>query len=473
MSAKPPIPPNEAERLAALRDLFVLDSEPEPLFDAITRLASEICRVPIALVSLVDAERQWFKANVGLPGVNETPRDVAFCAHAITDDAVLEVPDATRDARFAGNPLVTGAPDIRFYAGAPLVLPGGERVGTLCVIDRQARRLDAAQVSTLRSLAAMASQALVMRRDLIAKSLAVRSEYEQALAASEARYRAIVEEQSELISLARADGELVYVNPAYARHFGRVPAGMVGANLFDFVEPEDRDAVRALAAGVLQTGQSSAGENRMVSADGVEKWVAWSNSLQRDALRRPLLHSVGRDITDRILAERALSASQDFLVRTGRVAGVGGWELDLASSVLKWSDETRRIYEVGPDYVPTVDSAIAFCAPEAPAHRGRGAGRNATRYPLGPGAAFRDRYRPPDLGTRRGGGGVRQRQAAAPGGRVPGHHPAQATGAAAGRAGAFRASRYRQPAGAHCVCGQQSALPLREPGLLRAFRIGA
>ena len=148
------LPADEVDRLARLRELVVLGSEPEPVFDSIARLASEVCGVPIALLSLVDDERQWFKANVGLAGINETPRDVAFCAHAIQRDAVFEIPDATLDPRFAANPLVTGAPDIRFYAGAPLVLSGGERVGTLCVIDRQARQLDETQARMLQSLAA-------------------------------------------------------------------------------------------------------------------------------------------------------------------------------------------------------------------------------------------------------------------------------------------------------------------------------
>ena len=145
--------------MARLRDLVVLDSAPEPLFDDIVRLASEACGVPIALLSLVDAERQWFKANVGLPGVSQTPRDVAFCAHAIGADTVFEIPDATQDPRFLGNPMVVGEPDIRFYAGAPLILPDGARVGTLCVIDRKARQLDAGQTQMLRSLAAIASRA--------------------------------------------------------------------------------------------------------------------------------------------------------------------------------------------------------------------------------------------------------------------------------------------------------------------------
>lgn len=185
MSASP-LPHDEAQRLAALRDLVVLDSPPEPLFDTITRMASEICGTPIALISLIDEERQWFKANVGLEGVSETPRDVAFCAHAIQSDAVMEVPDTSKDVRFAGNPLVQGAPHIKFYAGAPLVLPSGAKAGTLCVIDRSERQLNASQRESLRMLATLVSQSLTMRRDLIHRSLTVRKESEDALRESEA-----------------------------------------------------------------------------------------------------------------------------------------------------------------------------------------------------------------------------------------------------------------------------------------------
>ena len=170
------VPADESRRLSRLHDLFVLDTEPEPVFDAIAKLASEICGVPIALLSLVDEERQWFKANVGLPGVKQTPRDGSFCDHAIDDGALFEVPDATTDARFADHPLVKGTRGIRFYAGAPLILPGGERIGTLCVIDRQIRHLSPSQAKSLRSLATIATQALLMRRDLIRKALAVRTQ---------------------------------------------------------------------------------------------------------------------------------------------------------------------------------------------------------------------------------------------------------------------------------------------------------
>lgn len=160
---KAPLPADEDARLKALARLNVLDSPYEALFDAITQVASQVCGTPIALISLIDADRQWFKANVGMPGVTETPRELAFCGHAILSDNVLEVPDATLDIRFAENPLVTGSPEIRFYAGAPISLPMGEKIGTLCVIDHVASNLQEHQKTTLAGLANVVAKALVAR----------------------------------------------------------------------------------------------------------------------------------------------------------------------------------------------------------------------------------------------------------------------------------------------------------------------
>ncbi len=148
------LPFNESRRVAALRAYDVLDTETEQAYDDFTTLASAVCRVPIALISLVDSERQWFKSKVGLGQATQTPRDVAFCAHAILRPGeTMEVPDATHDVRFAGNPLVVGEPHIRFYAGAPLVTPDGLSVGTVCVIDHEPRHLQAQERQGLQSLA--------------------------------------------------------------------------------------------------------------------------------------------------------------------------------------------------------------------------------------------------------------------------------------------------------------------------------
>lgn len=136
----PPKPANEAQRLRTLKLYRILDTAAEQTFDDLTRLATTICDTPIGLVSLVDENRQWFKARVGLSAA-ETSRDVAFCAYALLEDKLMVVEDAAEDERFAHNPLVTAEPSIRFYAGAPLVVREGVSLGTLCVIDRQPRRL--------------------------------------------------------------------------------------------------------------------------------------------------------------------------------------------------------------------------------------------------------------------------------------------------------------------------------------------
>ncbi|AWN37778.1 GAF domain-containing protein [Methylobacterium radiodurans] len=143
---------NEAVRLTALHRLQLLDTPPEPAFDRLVELARTLFEVPIALISLIDADRQWFKARCGL-AANETSRDLAFCNFTILHDTVFVVPDATRDPAFAGNALVTGEPHIRFYAGAPLITEPGIRLGSFCIIDTKPRQLEAADIRNLVSLA--------------------------------------------------------------------------------------------------------------------------------------------------------------------------------------------------------------------------------------------------------------------------------------------------------------------------------
>lgn len=153
-------PANEAARVQALYGLNLLDTAPEERFDRLTRLARRLFNVPIAPVTLVDKERQWFKSCVGLD-TTETPRSVSFCGHAILKDELLLVPDAREDERFHDNPLVTGDPNIRFYAGYPLTVPNGNKMGTLCLIDNKPRELDDEERELLRDLAGMAEQELM------------------------------------------------------------------------------------------------------------------------------------------------------------------------------------------------------------------------------------------------------------------------------------------------------------------------
>ena len=160
---KPPIPSNEAKRLTALHHYRILDTSAETAYDDITLMASSICQTPIALMSLVDSERQWFKARVGLD-TPETPRDHSFCAHTILGNELLVVEDATVDERFASSPLVTSDPHIRFYAGAPLIDRKGNALGALCVIDRKPRQMSDQQKASLKALARSIIAHLELRR---------------------------------------------------------------------------------------------------------------------------------------------------------------------------------------------------------------------------------------------------------------------------------------------------------------------
>ena len=160
---KPPLPKNEAKRLNVLWQYDLLDTVPEAVFDDLTNLAALICEAPVALISLVDEKRQWFKSRIGV-SVKETSRDVSFCAHAILQDGLFTVSDATKDPRFSGNPFVTGPQHIRFYAGVPLRSPDGYALGTLCVLDKEPRKLRPEQKQAMRVLARHVETQLELRR---------------------------------------------------------------------------------------------------------------------------------------------------------------------------------------------------------------------------------------------------------------------------------------------------------------------
>ncbi|HYK50032.1 MAG TPA: GAF domain-containing protein [Terriglobales bacterium] len=175
----PSKPVNEKQRLATLRGYEILDTEPEAAFDDLTFLASYICQTPIALISLIDADRQWFKSKVGI-SMTETSRDIAFCASTVLQPDVFIVPDASEDDRFSENPLVVSEPRIRFYAGASLMTEG-HALGALCVIDRVPRTLSPEQLDALRALSRQVQAQFDLRRNLkrLGESLAARDRAEQ------------------------------------------------------------------------------------------------------------------------------------------------------------------------------------------------------------------------------------------------------------------------------------------------------
>jgi signal transduction histidine kinase len=231
-------PPNEAQRLDRLRRFGVLDTLPQEAFDHITALASAICGTPIALISLIDHDRQWFKSRVGLD-VPQTPREVAFCSHAILHPQdILEVTDATTDERFRDNPLVNEAPDIRFYAGMPIVTDDGFALGTVCVIDRQARQLDERQRQSLRSLAKLVLN-LLEREELHQAKLAAQAQVAQQQAALQT---SVALASLDLKAFVGPDLVYRYVNQCYLDHWNKKPEDIVGRSLVDLI---GRDAYQA------------------------------------------------------------------------------------------------------------------------------------------------------------------------------------------------------------------------------------
>lgn len=217
MSTPAPTLPEEPERMEALRRYEVLDTEADPEFDHIAELASIVCQAPIALVTLVDEQRQWFKARVGLD-LESTDRDAAFCAHAIASNDLMVVRDAMNDSRFSTNPLVLGDPKIRFYAGAPIITPDGHRIGTVCAIDREPRELGPAQQAALGVLARMAMDHLEAR-----------------LSDRQRLRREAAERARAGVAVVDASGRMLLANEALQRLLNRDEADLIGRTLVSFV----------------------------------------------------------------------------------------------------------------------------------------------------------------------------------------------------------------------------------------------
>ncbi len=335
-----PMPPDEARRLAALRDLGILDSPPDAEFDALVRAASLVCGTPIALISLVAADRQWLKANLGLPGLTETSRDVAFCAHTILGRDIMEVADATQDERFADNALVTGAPDIRFYAGAPLRLSDGSQVGSLCVIDRQPRQLSDQQRQVLSSLAQAAASALEGWRARRLQAQTARD-----LLASEERLRRLYETTPAMLHSTDEEGRLVTVSDAWLSKLGYTRAEVIGRRATDFLTPESRAYDREVVLPkLLADGHCNAVEYQVVTKSGDIIDVQLSNVSEYDdhgRLRRGI--AVVEDVTLRRQAERALIAERLRLANLIDGAGLGTFECNLQTGVMRFNARSAEI----------------------------------------------------------------------------------------------------------------------------------
>ncbi len=252
-----PVPDDENERVRELRDLGILDTLPEDGYDQIVELVASLCDTPISLVSFVDHDRQWFKAAYGLK-LSETPREISFCAHSILGDDILEVTNAALDSRFIDNPLVTGDPRVRFYAGAPLITPNGHKLGALCVIDTVPRTLNENQRRILTTLASQVVSLLELRnRTLRLEREVVEREWmEDALRLEHGILNALVQASKDAIFVKNIDGRYISVNPAAAQLIGHSESWILGKDDCTLMGPEAGMAIMRSDREVLETGLS-------------------------------------------------------------------------------------------------------------------------------------------------------------------------------------------------------------------------
>ncbi|MBB5365309.1 PAS domain S-box protein [Deinococcus humi] len=295
----------EAARLRALHHYQILDTPPEKSFDRITQLAASIFQTPIALVSLVDEQRQWFKSCYGL-NLRETDRSLSFCAHALELDGVLVVPDAHADPRFAHNLLVTSEPYLRFYAGAPLISPDGHKLGTLCILDTQARAgLTPEECQTLQHLAASVVSELELRQTLTT------------LARRESVHAAVLQASLDAIIVMDHRGQITEWNPAAERLFGYQRSEVLGQNLSDHIIPEgQRAAHRRGLTHYLQTGEGPFLGKRLHLSALRRDGQVFPCELSVHALEVPgerLFTASLRDLTELRTAQDALETSHQLL----------------------------------------------------------------------------------------------------------------------------------------------------------------
>jgi PAS domain S-box-containing protein len=310
---EPNLARDETRRLTALYELKLLDTPSEERFDRLTRLALRLFDVPIALVSLVDRDRQWFKSCQGL-AVRETPRSISFCTHTIESDHAMVIEDALLDPRFVNNPLVTGEPHIRFYAGEPLHAADGSRVGTLCLIDSRPRQFDEKDRAALRDL----SQCVQVELNAIELITAVKAHHqaEAARREIEERFNGFMENSPLYAWVTDKEGHLLYLNQSFSKSIGRPIEELVGRSAREFYSPELFEEYMATIRQVYKTGQSvNVIEARRSTGDVPGYLLTYKFPLETSEGER-LIGGVGLDITEHKRTEQRMQILEKAIEAT-------------------------------------------------------------------------------------------------------------------------------------------------------------
>jgi PAS domain S-box-containing protein len=306
------IPFDEPARLEALLGYQILDTAPEREFDDLTTLAASICHTPIAVISLIDAERMWLKSCVGLDG-GEASRNVAFCSHTILHHDLMIVNDTLLDERFSDSPFVVEEPRIRFYAGAPLITPDGYVIGSLCVIDRVPRQLTDEQCEALRTLSRQVITQLELRAKVrtLKETIVERKEIEVRLRQSEERYRVVISDAQDIIYRTDENGHFTFFNGAALRVMGHTEESLTGRHFLELIDPEHRDAARRFyGVQMMRKIPNTYYEFSAVGGSDDPLWLGQNVQLLLEGDRVIGFQAVARDITERKRMEAALRESE-------------------------------------------------------------------------------------------------------------------------------------------------------------------
>ncbi|MFY0599011.1 MAG: PAS domain S-box protein [Cyclobacteriaceae bacterium] len=298
---EPQTPQNENERLRALEEYKILDTLPEDIYDDITKIAAQISDSPIALISLVDDTRQWFKSHHGLD-VSETPKKIAFCAHAIGEpDKILEVSDSFEDERFHDNPLVTGKPHVRFYAGAPLKDKNGYPLGTLCVIDHKVKNLSKTQKQALWALSRQVVALLELRKqNHISKAM-------------ESDLKDILENLGDGVFELDSEGKTIYVNAKMGQMLNRPHEEIVKTPVWDMIHKEDVEQMKIFYADMFRNGITECSYTyRLNPAQKPPLWVEQRTTMQYEGKRMVKLRSIARDISENMRLKEQLKTKESL-----------------------------------------------------------------------------------------------------------------------------------------------------------------
>ncbi|EDM37116.1 GAF sensor hybrid histidine kinase [Pedobacter sp. BAL39] len=465
----PALPSKEKERLNALRSYHILDSGVDSEFERIAELASLICGVPVAMVTLLDEKRQWFKAKIGVH-FTEVPRETAFCQYTILGKDIFEIQDARLDDRFSGNPFVVHEPNIRFYAGAPLIDPNGHAIGSICVLSPDVKCLGDAQRRALTLLSEEAMGLIVTQRerqehiyfdklyrlssdmiciagtdgffkkvnpsferilgwsteyllnnsfldmshpdDLEANTaelkklgdghttqnftvrfLTAKGDYralqwtatpepgsssifgiardvteenlrDEQLKASENNLRSFFDNSQGLMCTHDPEGKFISVNNTASEILGYTPEELSLMSLYDLIPSGHHPMVVSYLKDIIENGIAS-GLMTILHKDGTDRVLLYKNVVERDLQGQPYIIGNSIDITEKHRLEQTLKKTKKLLEQTNYVAQIGGWDYDPVSREVTWSDVTRAIHEVGPDFIPNKENTVSFYRDEA------------------------------------------------------------------------------------------------------------